>query len=150
MDDNYELKTGVDLAFKLVLMNQRVPVRTVAKILDFKLDYTKKLLGMLERKKMGRMNYKPFGETEVMINNGHAIEEMIGMNRMKVFDWMINCPREERGVMFRVSCQNCEHFKDLDGKILKGKEGYDFRPEHVLCGWAKILENVHYLKFTLN
>lgn len=73
MDDNYELKTGVDLAFKLVLMNQRMPVRTIAKILDFKLDYTKRLLGMLERKKMVRMNYKLFGETEVMINNGHAM-----------------------------------------------------------------------------
>jgi hypothetical protein len=130
------INTGIDLAFKLVLMNGKLPVSTIARILDFNLQYTERLLGILERKKMIKMNYRLFGETEVMVNNGHE-EVFHGMKKMKVFDWMIHCPEKERGVMFRVSCQNCKHFQDIEGKIVNEKGNFDFRPESVVCGWKE-------------
>ena len=137
MDQNYEIKTGVDLAFKLVLLNKRMPVSTIARILDFKQQYTERLLGILEKKKMVRINYKLFGEPEVMINNGHEADVMNEMEKTEVFDWTINCPKENRCVMFRVSCQNCKHFKDIEGQMTKKRGGFDFKPENVVCGWCE-------------
>ncbi len=133
---HYFVNTGIDLAFKLVLMNERFPVDTIARILDFKTEYVERLLRILERRKMVRMKYKIFGGTEVMVNNGHE-EVLEGMTKMKVLDWMIECPKKGRVVMFKVSCQNCRYFKDVEGEITNKRGCFEFRPEHVVCAWKE-------------
>lgn len=134
--ENDKMRTGVDLAFKLVLMNEKMPVSTIARILDFKTEYTKRMLGLLERKKLVRLNYKLFRETEVMVarKKQHEVDDM---KKVKVSDWIIECPMEKKGVMFRASCQNCAHFRDIDGQMVKMTEGFEFRPEGVVCGWTE-------------
>jgi hypothetical protein len=134
-EETCNIRTGVDLAFKLVVMNERLPVTTIARILDFRTEYTKKLLGVLERKKMLKMKYKIFGETEVMSIKGHKEEAVNGMRKIKVFDWVIDCPKDNKYVMFRASCQNCSHFKDVEGQMLNKSGCFEFRPDGVVCGW---------------
>ena len=136
MDEDNTVKTGVDLAFKLVLLNKRMPVSTIARILDFNQKYTERMLGILERKKMVKMNYKLFREPEVMVNNGH--EDLLDeISKIGASEWMITCPKDERGVMFTTSCQNCKHFMDVKGQLTKKRGGFHFKPENVVCGWCK-------------
>ena len=128
------VNTGVDLAFKLVLMNRRINVSTVAKILDLNVKYVEGLFDTLERKNMVKLNYRLFREPEVMVNEKH--EEVLGnMKRVKVFDWIIECPEKQRGVMFKTTCLSCRHFKDVEGKFKNEKGNYDFRPENIVCKW---------------
>lgn len=129
------VNTGVDLAFKLVLMNERLPVTTVARVLDLKTKYVERLFDTLERKNMVKMRYRFLKEPEVMIKRRSEVP--MSMKRLKVFDWVIECPQRGRGVMFKVSCLNCGHFKDVEGKFSSRKGQYEFRPENVICTWEK-------------
>ncbi|MCD6590699.1 MAG: hypothetical protein J7K72_01870 [Candidatus Aenigmarchaeota archaeon] len=130
---NNLVNTGIDLAFKLVLMNKRLPVSTVARVLNLNKKYVERLFEILEKRKMLRMKYKIFGETEVMVNGYGYVNGPT--ERMRVFDWVVECPKKRTSVRFKTSCQNCKYLKDVEGKILNNGDGLEFRPENVICSW---------------
>ena len=134
---NNRVDTGVDLAFKLILLNQRMTLKNLAKILRLDPKSIEVWCGTLEKKKMIRMNYKVFGETEVLSNNGHS-GEVRGMKRVKVMDWAVSCPKKSKNVMFLKNCQGCKHLKNIEGELIHSNPSYEFRPENVVCSWKNL------------
>ncbi len=130
------LNTGIDLAFKLVLMNGKLPVGVVARATNLGKRCTERLFEILERKKMVKMRYKIFGETEIMTNNGHE-EVKEGMKKVRISDWIVECPRLGRSVMFKTSCQNCRYLRDVNGDMCMKGGNFEFRPENVVCAWKE-------------
>jgi hypothetical protein len=155
------LETGVDVAYKLILMNGKIGLRELASAMKVDADKVEVWAKMLSRKKLIKVRYPMFGKPFLMkpdyddefrpYSERHPVE--IENQKLDAFierpreqsksvmikDWVVDCPKANgTPVTFNRDCISCVHFNTVAGSMLQTKEEkQEFKAKGVMCTYRK-------------
>ncbi len=157
------LETGVDVAYKLILMNGKMSVRQLADAMKVDPRHVEVWAKMLSRRKLIKVRYPMFGKPFLMkpdyddefrpYSERHPVD--IQNQKLDAFiekpseptksvmikDWVVDCPKANgTPVTFNRDCISCVHFNTVAGSMLhRGdkKEGKEFNAKGVMCTYRK-------------
>jgi hypothetical protein len=156
------LETGVDVAYKLILMNGKMSVGQLADAMKVDPRHVEVWGKMLSRRKLIKVRYPMFGKPFLMkpdyddefrpYSERHPvdvqnqaldafIERSETSKKVMIKDWVVDCPKANgQPVTFNRDCMSCPHFNTVAGSMLhRGdeKEGKEFKAKGVMCTYRK-------------
>lgn len=163
--ENAILETGVDVAYKLILMNGKMGVKELADAMKVEPDRIEIWAKMLSKKKLIKVRYPMFGKPFLMkpdyddefrpYSERHPIEAESQKldafiekpaeesNKVTIKDWVVDCPKANgHPVTFNGDCISCPHFNTVAGSMLQQKDkkkenGHEFKAKGIMCTYKK-------------
>lgn len=155
------LETGVDVAYKLILMNGKIGLKELADAMKVDPKHVEVWGKMLSRRKLIKVRYPMFGKPFLMkpdyddefrpYSERHPVEienqkldafiekPAETTNSVMIKDWVVDCPKANgTPVTFNRDCISCPHFNTVAGSIIQGKDDkQEFKAKGVMCTYKK-------------